>query len=255
MNAFHLAVFAGAKTDSTLNENAPSVQDQALTRSANSRYIMPEPLSILYASVMNDTITRARITAPSLRNLGLPEIYPVTVSDDPATNPKGSFWGTNGPKVQKNEEVGVETSNGASTVDRVHALVVFHRQTMPVPAGQRMTIVGTSAQTLVLDEWTSGGITLDQVLPPGRYAVIGMHVTCNDAYAARLVFPGGYSLRPGCPVAMAAGGFVEGDYFRNGRLGEWGRFDHTAQPQLELIGNAAGAETATVVLDLVALAM
>lgn len=250
---FHLSAFAGAKTDSTANENAPAVQDDVFTISANNRFIVPDDLRAFYASVMNDTASRARLTAPSLRNEGLPEIHPLTVSDDPATNPIGSYWGENGPMVKRNEEVGLESSNGASTVDRVHAFVCWRSRLMGIPAGKRMTIVGTSTQTLVLDSWTTGGITLDQVLPVGRYGVIGMHVACNDAYAARLLFPRGGTFRPGCPVAMTVGGFEHWGVFRSGRLGLWGTFDQVAQPQLQLIGNAAGAETATVFLDLVKL--
>jgi len=250
---FHLAAFGGAKTDSTANENVPAVVDNNLTTSANSRYISPDNLQIFAAGIMNDAITRARITAPSLRNEGLPEIYPVTVSDDPATNPVVAFWGDNAPRIRKDEEFGVECSNGASTIDRAHAMLFLRSMKKPVPPGKRMTVVGTSTQTLLLDAWTLGGITLDQTLPVGQYAVIGMHVTCNDAWAARLVFPRSGAYRPGCPVAMAVGGYVVDDPFRAGKQGEWGRFSHNAQPQLELIGNSAGAETATVILDLVKL--
>lgn len=250
---FHFAAFGGTKTDSTANENAPAVIDNGLTTSANNRYISPARMEVFAAGAMNDTITRARITAPSLRNEGLPEIYPVTVSDDPATNPQYADWDHNCPVIQLNEEFGIESSNGASTVDRIHAWLAFRERMMPVPPGKKMTIVGTSAQTLLLDAWTLGGITLDQVLPFGRYAVIGMHCTCNDAWGARLVFPRGGSYRPGAPVAMAVGGYDVNGLFRAGRLGEWGRFESVAQPQLELIGNAAGAETATCILDLVSL--
>ena len=250
---FHLAAFGGAKTDSTANENVPAVTDNGLNTSSNSRYFAPENVTVFAATIMNDAITRARITAPSLRNEGLPEIYPVTVSDDPATNPVVAYWGDNGPRIRKDEEFGVECSNGASTVDRAHAALFFRAQRKPVPPGKRLTIVGTSAQTLLLDAWTLGGITLDQTLPVGNYAVIGMHVTCNDAWCARLVFPRASTLRPGCPVAMGIGGYEPRGLFRCGEQGEWGRFSHNAQPLLELIGNSAGAETATIYLDLVQL--
>lgn len=250
---FHLCAFGGVKTDSTANENVPAVIDNGLTTSSNNRYIVPENVKVFAASIMNDTISRARITAPSLRNEGLPEIFPVTVSDDPAAAPLVAYWGEEGPQLRKDEEFGVECSNGASTIDRAHALVCIRSMRKPLPPGKRMTVVGTSTQTLLLDAWTLGGITLDQTLPVGMYAVIGMAVVCNDAWAARLVFPRGGSLRPGCPVGMAVGQIDTRQLFRNGNLGEWGRFSHNAQPQLELIGNAAGAETATVILDLVQL--
>ena len=249
---FHLLAFGGLKTDSTANEAAPGVVDPGWTLNAQNRYIVPKRLRAVAATVMNDTITAARINAPSLRNLGLPEIYPGTVSDDPATQPLVAYWGENGPELQATEGIGIDTSNGASTVDRVHAGLWVRDTFDPVPSGKRFTITGTSTQTLILDAWTTGTITLGQELPFGTFAVIGMACVCNDAYLARLVFPGLTSWRPGCPNGMAYSNIDFRQLFRAGNMGQFGQFISTQPPQLELIGNAAGAETATVYLDLVA---
>jgi len=249
---FHFLAFGGLKTDSTADEAAPGVVDQGWNLNAQSRYIMPKKMKVFAAGAMNDTITRARINAPSLRNLGLPEIYPATVSDDPAALPLVAYYGVNGPELQATEAVGIDTSNGASTVDRVHAWLALRERIYPIPSGKRFTIVGTSAQTLILDAWTAGTITLGQDLPFGTFSVIGMSCVCNDAWGARLIFPGYTSWRPGIPNTMAYAGIDAMQLFRNGAQGEWGQFVSTQPPQLELIGNAAGAETATVFLDLVA---
>jgi hypothetical protein len=252
---FHFLAFGGLKTDSTLNEAAPGVVDQGWTLNAQNRYIFPSRMKVFAAGAMNDTITRARINAPSLRNTGLPEIYPTTVSDDPAALPLVAYFDQDGPEVQATEAVGIDTSNGASTVDRIHAWMCVRERKFPLPSGRRLTIVGTSTQTLLLDAWTAGTITLDQDLPFGTYAVIGMACVCNDAWGARLVFPGYTNWRPGIPNAMAYAGQDVGQLFRSGRQGMWGQFVSTQPPQLELIGNAAGAETATVFLDLVAVSV
>lgn len=249
---FHLLAFAGVKTDSTANEAAPGVVDAGWNLNAQNRFISPQKLKVVAGSVMNDTITAARINAPSMRNIGLPEIYPTTVSDDPATSPAIAFWGENGPEIQQGEAFGVDTSNGASTVDRVHAGLVVRGSFDQVPAGKRTTITGTSAQTLLLDGWTTNTITLTQDLPYGTYAVIGAHVVCNDAWAFRLVFSGVQNWRPGGFATMTYGQFDQRELFRAGKMGQWGQFITTNPPQLDLIGNAAGAETATVFLDLVA---
>lgn len=249
---FHLLAFAGAKTDSTANEAAPGVVDPGWTLNAQNRYILPAKMRVFASIAMNDTITRARINAPSLRNLGLPELFPNTVSDDPAAIPLVNYWDDQGPELQPTEAVGIDTSNGASTVDRVHAALWLRSRKLPLPSGKRSTVVGTSTQTLLLDAWTTGTITFDQDLPQGLYAVIGLAVVCNDAWAARLVFPGQQTMRPGCAVAMAYAGVDTVQYFRSGRQGEWGRFINTQPPQLDLIGNSAGAETATIFMDIVA---
>jgi hypothetical protein len=82
-----------------------------------------------------------------------------------------------------------------------------------------------------------------------------MASVCNDAYLTRLVFPGNTFWRPGCANGMAYSNVDFRQLFRNGFLGLWGTFISTQPPQLEIIGNAAGAETATVYLDLVAISV
>lgn len=249
----HTLAFSGVKTDSTANEAAPAVTDAGWSIQQTNRIQAPKNLRVLWATIMNDTITRARINAPSLRNLGLPEIYPVTVSDDPATSPLIADWISYGPQVKANENFGIDSSNGASTVDRVHSLLTVTDGLLPVPSGPKLTIFGTSTQTLVLDAWTTGTITLDQDLPPGQYACVGFQVVCNDAYGARLVFSGQQNWRPGCACPMAVGQVDQRELFRHGRFGELGRFMNNLIPQLDIIGNAAGAETANVILDCVQL--
>jgi hypothetical protein len=249
---FHLLAFGGAKTDSTANEAAPGVVDPGWTLNAQNRYISPQKLKVLAATIMNDTISAARINAPSLRNLGLPEIYPVTPTDIPSASPAIAYWGANGPEIQATEAFGVDSSNGVSTIDRVHCGLWLRDKFDPVPAGKKFTITGTSAQTLLLDAWTTGTITLSQEIPYGTYAVIGMAVKCTACYLARLVFPGLTSWRPGCTVVPTYGQFDQRDLWRNGNQGQYGQFISTQPPQLDLIGSTAGAQTAIVILDLVA---
>lgn len=249
----HLACFSGAKTDSTANEAVPRVSDSALSTSGSSNYLSPDNLEIVAAFAYNDTISRARVVAPSLRNEGLPEIFPLNVLAEPSANFRVCHFGQGAPRLRKDEEFGVECSNGASTVDRAMIGLVLRRMFKPVPAGRRTTIRGTSTQTLVQSAFTLGGMTFDQSLPFGRYAVIGMACTCNDAHAARLVFPRDQSYRPGVPTGETISIRPEVDYFRCGQMGEWGRFESVNMPQLEILGGTAGAETAEVILDIVRL--
>lgn len=250
---FHTACFEAAKTDSTANENVTASPDPAFTVNANGLYIAPMDMEVFAAKAMNDTITRARITSPSLRLLGLPEIFPLSQSATPTVANATCLFGDATPMIRQNDEFGVEVSNGASTVDTAFAALWLRRQRRPVPAGKRFTIRATSANTLVANAWTLGTLTLDQTPPVGDYAVIGMSCTCNDAFAARLVFPANTNFRPGVPCYYAITTFDLNDPFRGGKLGEWGRFHSVNIPQLEVFGVAAGAETPAVILDLVAL--
>lgn len=251
----HLLAFSGAKTDSTNDEAAPAVPDGAVVQSANAnKYLTPFAGFVVAAWALNDTITRARLNYPSIRDLGLPEIFPLNALAEPSAAFNICVWGRDGPQFRHNEDFGVDSSCGASTVDTIHAGVLISDGITPAPSGRRFTVRGTSTQTLVASRWTLGGITLDQTLQFGRYAVIGMQVTCNDAIMARLVFPTTPQYRPGVPTGESIAILDPRQNGRAGQWGEFGRFVQTAPPQLEILGGTAGAETAAVILDLVALA-
>lgn len=247
---FHLACFAGAKTDNTANEILPAVIDNAWTVSANQRYIAPSRLNIFAAQALNDAITRARINAPSLRLFGLPEINPPTVANVQGT-PSVDWWGDYGPTVQQTEEFGVDTSNGAATVDFAYAGLWCRGRLSPAPMGKATTVVGTASVTQIARGWAQQTITLEQTLPYGRYAVVGFKCVITNGLFARLIFPNGGQWRPGVPCVASIGVEDPRQLFRHGRAGLFGTFDSTAQPVLETLANTAGAQTATVLLDLV----
>jgi hypothetical protein len=247
---FHLAAFAGAKTDSTANEACPAVVDNAWTVSANNRYIAPTRLSCFAAQAIHDAITRARINAPSLRLFGLPEINPVTVANVQGT-PAVDYYDDHGPTIQQTEEFGVDTSNGAGTVDFAYAALWLRGRKVEAPRGKRTTIVGTASVTQVARGWAQQTITLEQVLPYGRYSVIGAKCVITNGLFFRLIFPNGGQWRPGGPCVATIGVDDPRQLFRSGNSGQWGTFDSTAQPVLETLANTAGAQTATVILDLV----
>lgn len=250
---FHLAAFESAKTDSTANENISAVADAAFARSIGNLYLAPDDMDVLAAFAMNDTITRARIVSPSLRQNGLPEIFPLTVAATVTLEGGYAKYGNYGPRIRKNDEFGIEASNGASTVDTAFGALWLWRKKMGVPAGARFTVRGTSAITLVANAWVLGNLTFDQTLPVGDYAVIGMRATCTNGVFSRLVFPMNTTWRPGvvCPPVVTT--FDTDPFWRFGNLGEWGRFHSVNQPQVEVLGHTAGAQTAAVILDCVAL--
>lgn len=250
----HLLAWSGVKTDSTANEAAPAIADGVVSRGANANtYLMPFDGIVLAAFALNDTITRARLNYPSYRDVGLPEIFPLNAVAEPSAAPRVCHFGQYGPRIKKTEELGADSSNGASTVDTIHIGALISDGIQPVPSGRRFVVRGTALQTLVASAWSNAQITFDSSLPYGRYAVIGMQVTCNDAICARLIFPNMLQYRPG---VMSGETIALTDPEQNGRYGqwgEWGRFEQTAPPLLECLGGTAGAETPAVILDLVQL--
>lgn len=250
----HLIAWSGAKTDSTANEAVPNVADASVSPAGNTtQYFAPFAATMVAAIAYNDTITRARINTPDYRDVGLPEIFPLNALAEPSADYDVCLWGLNGPKLKRGTPVGADVSNGASTVDNATVGLWLLDAFTPIPAGRRFTVRGTSAQTLVANAWTLGGITLDSTLPVGRYGVIGLQCVCNDAMLARLALPNNLSFRPGCPTGETIAINDPRQNFRAGQFGLLGTFDQQAPPQLELLGSTAGAETAAVILDLVEL--
>lgn len=248
---WHLAMFAGAKTDSTADQAIPIVADPALTPFSTSAYLLPKNLECFGLMAANDTITRARLVTESLRTLGLPEIFPLNVVAEP-TLPIGVDYRLDDPiPLKANDSISIQCSNGASTADFAWGAAWLRSQKWPVPPGPRTTLTGTSTQTLVANAPTLGGITFDQTPPVGMYSVIGLKVVCADAWFARLVFPMDQSFRPGVVTGETVAGWEYTQQDRHGKLGEWGRFYSVNLPQLEILGHTAGAETARVYMDVV----
>jgi hypothetical protein len=236
---------------STNNQNVAASVDNVITTSANNKYISPGKVQAIAAQALNDFLTRSRINAPSLRNEGLPEVFPLRVGTVPATNPDVAYWRDVGPTFQPNEEIGLEISCGASVALVASGALYIQDKRDPIPPGKRMRIFGTSTITLVANAWASGNITLDQTLPYGTYAVIGMAAKLTNGFLARLIFPRTGVWRPGCPASPSTGQADFAQYFLAGNLGLWGIFNSIAQPLVEVFGITAGSQTVNLILDLV----
>lgn len=249
----HLAAFAAAKTDSTANETVTAVPDPVLPVTANGGFLMPQDMRVIAASAMNDTITRARLSVPSLRTLGLPDIYPVAQIAANTVVDAYARWGESGPMLRKNDEVIAQVSNGASTVDTAFVSMLLRRVYMPVPPGPRTTLFASKSITLVAKSWVLSPLTFDQIPPVGEFSVVGMSAYGTNGVFARLVFPQNTTYRPGCLCYSAVTKFDAFPFFRFGNLGEWGRFFAVNLPQIEVLGDTAGAQTISVELDVVQL--
>lgn len=247
-----VACFASVAQDAALSNVTP-VTDPLVTIQ-NSRFIFPANVEIgcILANVPDGT--RARINTPSLRNIALPEIYPIKITAENGTNPpiQGPMWGT--LRIPMNDEFGVEVSRGGAGAADTFIGIWYAPARPPAPQGPVITMRATSNITLTAGTWVAGALTFDQSLPYGRYAVVGMSAVIGDAMFARLAFPGQTQYRPGVPVVEAVGSYVNPQAFRMGNFGSFGQFDSTAQPLLEVLGHTAGAEACVVLLDLIKIA-
>lgn len=249
-----IAAYYESQTNGSVYDPLAVVVDQSLTPAQSQGYQFPKNMRLLASFAMGINLTAARVNSPSLRNFILPEIIPTVAAATVPTRPAIVDYRQQGPTVLANESVVVETSRGGADAQPVTGAFWFTDRFTPAPGGPVFTATASFTNTLIAGNWTLSALTFNQTLPAGQYAVVGLDVTCGDSALARLVFPGQNMWRPGCVTNLAYGNLIQPPIFRNGYMGLFGTFFNTAQPQLEVFGLVAGAETGAAYLDLIKIA-
>lgn len=246
----NLVAFYKSVAQDAVLDNLTPVTDPLVTVTANNRVIFPMDYLIGAVQLFGANVQRGRINSPSFRTIALPEIYPVKITADQGTNPVLMLPGWGNFRIPRNDEFGIDVSHGGAGAEDVFAGIWVTDQYRPAPTGPVYTMRATATIVLTVGTWVQGSLTFDQVLPYGRYAVVGMQATVNDGVYARLTFPGNSQYRPGVPCVEAVGSYVNPQTFRFGAFGSFGVFDSTAQPGVEVLGNVAGSEACVFLLDI-----
>lgn len=244
----HLACYNSLVSAGGTNSDISAITDQALTIS-NGHYVLTENARLTAAYAQGENILRARVNTPKLRATSLPYIEPVNRATGPGDLPPFVSYGPYALGLDPIDEIAFETSNdlGAGT-ERHYIGAWFKFGERPVPTGPAFTVRATSSFTATANAWTAGAFTLDQVLPAGRYSVVGVRVVGTNLLFGRLIFPS-QVIRPGT-IASASEADQDFNLARFGSLGELGQFDSIAQPQLEVL--ATGANSAqTCYMDII----
>ena len=154
-----------------------------------------------------------------------------------------------GPRILRSETFAVQaTSDATGGPNDSYALAWLYAGPRRMQSGDETTIRASSTVTCVTGSWVLGAMTLEQDLPAGRYAIVGVDCTGATAIAARFSFAGG-SYQPGFLIQQAAGQFFL-DTFRSNSLGVYGEFENSLPPQLFVLGTS-GAVTLTLFLDII----
>jgi hypothetical protein len=229
-----------------------AITDQSQTIINNGYLIPPAYPNLAAAYAVGAHVDLAQLQAPSLRKYATYYIAPVDAAANPTDNPPFEYMGFYNPlQMTIGDELDAYVSNGANQ-EHDEVLVWLSNGKINPVSGPMFTVYCTSTTTLTADAWTLGQLSPQTTLEEGVYAVVGMHAHFNGAIAARLVPPGNLSTtRPGC-IAASDNDAPMPLIFRNGRLGEWFRFDAAIFPQIEFLGNAA-TTSERVHLDLVKL--
>lgn len=232
----HLAVVASSLAASLTNTKVNAVQDPILTI-LNNDYVVPQSCDLLAAAIFGTSIDRGRINTPKFREIGLPSIVPVNVAAA-VTGLINMMDSREHPmRLAPVDEIAIEASTDASGTAIVYGALWLGFGRQNVAPGPTYRLRFTAAITAVANAWTFGTIAMDQTLPAGRYAVVGLDVVATNCLFARLIFPGD-TYRPGV-VARNAVGVLKHPIFEVGQMGVLGEFNSINLPQLEILASGA----------------
>lgn len=209
------------------------------------------------AGVPSGGSLRCRITSPTLDEIIRPEVRPVNgnadadaaVSDPPAIEDLRA----NPLTLGVDEMLSVETDHDTTSAQFAWCLLWFaDGPVTPLSGSPIFTARATGSITLTVDVWTSGAITLDENLPPGRYQLVGMRAESAGLIAARVISTTGGNWRPGV-LGQVAGDDHGVPWHRFGGLGVLTEFPFTQLPNFEFLSVSADT-TETLFLDLIRIA-
>lgn len=243
----HLCVYSASQGIGATEADLAAVADPFFARQ-NSHYLMPYQLKLMMAYGVGTGLDRARLNTPYFRRVFLPYLWPLNQAVNTPTDPAFVDYRDSPLTLPALEEIEVDTTNTDAGAQRHNVALWIGDGDLSYPVGADVyTVRATAAITCVAYTWTSGVLTFGQTLPGGEYAIVGAQVQSATGILARFILPG-YAHRPGiiANTSIAHRPPFQGD---KRVLGEFGRFKHTALPQLEMF--CSGADSAqTVLLDL-----
>lgn len=245
----HLLVYSGSVAQNAALANIPAIVDQVFPAQTSTNYLPPMNLKLLRLYAMADAVSQVRLDSPLLRPIGPPQIQPVDDATEPSTYPPINKYDENALNWATNDPLGILCSRAGAGAAVCYAACWVAPNVQTKISGPTWPVRCTFASTtLTASSWVPQNLTFDQSLPPGRYKIVGMSAVCPDLFAARLVMPN-QIMRPGV-IAQDASAQFDWEWFRRGEFGDFGEFESTAPPTVELMGHTAGAETGFVWLDL-----
>ena len=228
-----------------------AIEDPHIRVSGNDIYI-PSWNRVMLVVAAGAKLAQCRLQSPSLRRMVNQRIAPVLTVALPLASletPRIHDFHLNPRTLDIAEALNAFCVNGAVTGNEEWVLVWLMDTLAPLPGGEIVSIEGTVTVTGVKGDWVNGALTFSQTLPAGRYALVGMRAEDTAVVAVRCVYPD-ISARPGCLGSTSAAA-ADNPLFRQGRLGNWGEFEHDAPPTSDVLCNADGAVTPEIIMDLI----
>lgn len=238
--AIHTLAFGANLANGALSQ-LNAIADQQFGRN-NNAFTIPRQHYIhwMYASGLN--LLQARINNGSLIQKGFPAIFPINHALLPASNPNIMDLRDYPIGLRAVENFRVDANNSGAGAEHEYVVCGISEDAQlnqNINVSDLRWLRFTASPTHVAFGWSASvDITFDDTLEGGVYSVYGMSLQETTVIAGRLIFnnqaycPGaiGNADIAGRPPAMFMGG-----------LGLWGKFDQYTPPQLQTLGDTAGA--------------
>ena len=203
---------------------------------------------LIAAYAVGATMTRARLSSPSLLKRAPLELAALDAAAEPTSRPPLIKMVDNPFQLDSGEALNAFTTNSVTTaLDQSIAVWLAKGKITPVKDSNIFSIRASSATTLTADAWSNCSLTLDSDLEVGTYEIVGAKLWGATCILGRFIFATDEN-RPGM-IAHDAITDIDEEIFRHGNVGVWGEFEHDTPPKLEVY--AAAADTAqNLILDI-----
>lgn len=235
---YHTAAYFSSALANVANTDIPAATDDVLFIQ-NGHFIPQQDLQIQLASVGAVTLTRARLTSPSIKQVFPDYIRPINTVIPFASQPKCDQLFVRPLTARALEELAVEATDSAAGPNNFYAFLWLTNGIEPIPPGAVYRFRATSTTTATANAWTTLAYTLESQLIAGQYAVVAIECISTTCLAARLIFDNQY-WRPGC-VGLNTVAQEWPDYLYRYPLGVMGRFVTTNAPRIQVFCSAADA--------------
>jgi hypothetical protein len=215
----------------------------------NGRFFPTRNYDLVYSYQGTAQEGRVRLITPSFRQVSTPWLVPLNLGVEPGSDPSVADYRSNPLTLRGLEEVEAEATNTDAVAAADYVVVEgWQLSYEPMPAGDIWTMRGTGTTTVTADNWTTVAITWQDMLPVGRYVVVGGHFVSTTGIAWRIIFED-QTARPG-GLCVDSSTEMTHPMFRWGGLGVWGHFDSNRMPLIQAFCDAADTAQ-TIYLDFV----
>jgi hypothetical protein len=265
---FHLLTYTYTQAAASNLATMSMVADGAIAQGTTG-YRFTEPYRVLAVYGGAAAMTQLEWSSPQLNAMSKWNVWPVNLSANVPANPNIDDYRAFAPELPMMEDISMLVSDSAAGAETMQAHVWIGTKNWSPSLGivqgmygandpligRRMKIKFTSTPTKVANSWSAdAAIAFEQLPRGGVYCVVGGIVQAAACTAWRINFPRqplyqGRKLFPG-DICQQAYGDVP-NWRMDPWLGPWGVFHTWEPPFFDIYGLAAGAVTATGVLDCV----